>query len=155
MRSKTQALRFDNSEILLNKANKNMFCCWCGQLLTIMSRSIAYLTSHVNFSQVSQEIPITKQRNPDKVDPPDVFEGTTVFSLSAFRFFPLCSCYDILTYTRSKPVLISEQEGTRRRPHGESKTDRISYPVAPNTGTGRHPGTRSPTLPGPLGIVGY
>ncbi|KAI9510703.1 hypothetical protein F5148DRAFT_994933 [Russula earlei] len=44
-------------------------------LLTIMSRSIAYLTSRVNFAQVSEEIPITKQRNPDKVDPPDVFEA--------------------------------------------------------------------------------
>ena len=40
-----------------------------------MSRSIAYLTSRANFTQVSTEIPITKQRNPDKVDPPDVFEG--------------------------------------------------------------------------------
>ena len=46
------------------------------QLLTIMSRSIAYLTSRVNFVQVSDEIPITKQRNPEKVDPPDVFEGS-------------------------------------------------------------------------------
>ncbi|KAF8261741.1 hypothetical protein EI94DRAFT_1605135 [Lactarius quietus] len=44
-------------------------------LLTIMSRSIAYLTSRANFTQVSEEIPITKQRNPDKVDPPDVFEA--------------------------------------------------------------------------------
>jgi MFS superfamily sulfate permease-like transporter len=59
-----------------------MFLLWSGQLLTIMSRSIAYLTSRVNFSQVSQEIPVTKQRNLDKVDPADVFEGTTVFSLS-------------------------------------------------------------------------
>src|ERR1700677_4955914 len=40
-----------------------------------MSRSIAYLTSRANFTQVSAEIPITKQRNPDKVDPADVFEG--------------------------------------------------------------------------------
>ena len=54
-----------------------------------MSRSIAYLTSRVNFVQVSDEIPITKQRNPEKVDPPDVFEGSdnfhaflTLFSLS-------------------------------------------------------------------------
>ena len=41
-----------------------------------MSRSIAYLTSRVNFIQVSDEIPVTKQRNPEKVDPPDVFEGS-------------------------------------------------------------------------------
>jgi len=40
-----------------------------------MSNSIAYLTSRANFLQVSPEIPITKQRNPEKVDPPDVFEA--------------------------------------------------------------------------------
>lgn len=45
-------------------------------LLTIMSRTIAYLTSRANFEQVSPEIPVTKQRNPDKVDPPDVFEAS-------------------------------------------------------------------------------
>jgi len=45
------------------------------KLLTIMSSSIAYLTAKANFVQVSQEVPITKQRNPDKVDPPDVFEA--------------------------------------------------------------------------------
>ena len=41
----------------------------------IMSNSIAYLTSRANFLQVSPEIPITKQRNPENYDPPDVFEG--------------------------------------------------------------------------------
>ncbi|KAI0761150.1 hypothetical protein BD413DRAFT_486365 [Trametes elegans] len=45
------------------------------QLLTIMSSSIAYLTSRSNFVQVSQEVPVTKSRNPDKYDPPDVFEA--------------------------------------------------------------------------------
>ncbi|PPR06546.1 hypothetical protein CVT26_000724 [Gymnopilus dilepis] len=45
------------------------------QLLTIMSNTIAYLTSRSNFVQVSSEIPITKQRNPEKFDPPDVFEA--------------------------------------------------------------------------------
>ncbi|KAI9068867.1 hypothetical protein FKP32DRAFT_1560829 [Trametes sanguinea] len=45
------------------------------QLLTIMSSSIAYLTSRANFVQVSPDIPITKSRNPDKYDPPDVFEA--------------------------------------------------------------------------------
>jgi len=43
-------------------------------LLTVMSSSIAYLTSRANFLQVSPEVPVTKQRNPDKYDPPDVFE---------------------------------------------------------------------------------
>ncbi|KIJ95333.1 hypothetical protein K443DRAFT_330743 [Laccaria amethystina LaAM-08-1] len=45
------------------------------QLLLIMANSISYLTSRSNFLQVSPEIPITKQRNPDKYDPPDVFEA--------------------------------------------------------------------------------
>ncbi|KAJ4481197.1 hypothetical protein J3R30DRAFT_3465042 [Lentinula aciculospora] len=45
------------------------------QLLMIMSTSIAYLTNRANFMQVSQEIPITKQRNPEKYDTPDVFEA--------------------------------------------------------------------------------
>lgn len=45
------------------------------QLLTIMSSSIAYLTSRSTFLQVSQEIPVTKFRNADKYDQPDVLEG--------------------------------------------------------------------------------
>lgn len=45
------------------------------QLLTIMSSTIAYLTSRANFMQVSADVPITKQRNPDKYDAPEVFEG--------------------------------------------------------------------------------
>ncbi|PFH45980.1 hypothetical protein AMATHDRAFT_70815 [Amanita thiersii Skay4041] len=45
------------------------------QLLTIMSNSIAYLTTRANFTQVSPEVPITKQRNPDKYDSPEVFEA--------------------------------------------------------------------------------
>ncbi|KIM81860.1 hypothetical protein PILCRDRAFT_821219 [Piloderma croceum F 1598] len=45
------------------------------QLLTIMSSTIAYLTSRSNFVQVSPEVPITKQRNTEKFDPPDVFEA--------------------------------------------------------------------------------
>ncbi|KAF7314535.1 Mediator of RNA polymerase II transcription subunit 21 [Mycena kentingensis (nom. inval.)] len=45
------------------------------QLLTIMSRSISYLTARANFVQVGADIPITKERKPDKYDPPDVFEA--------------------------------------------------------------------------------
>ncbi|KAJ7126039.1 hypothetical protein C8R44DRAFT_780884 [Mycena epipterygia] len=45
------------------------------QLLTIMSSTIAYLTSRANFVQVSADVPITKQRNPDKYDTPEVFEA--------------------------------------------------------------------------------
>jgi len=45
--------------------------------MVIMSNTIAYLTTRTNFLQVSPEIPVTKQRKPDKFDPPDVFEGVS------------------------------------------------------------------------------
>ncbi|KAF8168540.1 hypothetical protein B0H34DRAFT_686034 [Crassisporium funariophilum] len=45
------------------------------QLLMIMSNTIAYLTSRANFLQVSPDVPVTKQRNPDKFDPAEVFEA--------------------------------------------------------------------------------
>jgi mediator of RNA polymerase II transcription subunit 21 len=48
-----------------------------------MSNSIAYLTSRTNFLQVSPDIPITKQRNPEKFDPPDVFEGMCCIDISS------------------------------------------------------------------------
>jgi len=44
-------------------------------LLTIMSSTIAYLTSRANFVQVSEDVPITKQRNVEKYDSPEVFEA--------------------------------------------------------------------------------
>ena len=95
-----------------------------------MSRSIAYLTSRVNFVQVSDEIPVTKQRNPEKVDPPDVFEGSVNPARCSSLFF---------THTVVTPN--SEQEGARGRPYDESQTDRISHTITPHTGTGRSPGT--------------
>ncbi|OAX36817.1 hypothetical protein K503DRAFT_694415 [Rhizopogon vinicolor AM-OR11-026] len=45
------------------------------RLLTIMSSTIAYLTARSTFLQVSEEIPITKTRNPDKYDSPELFEA--------------------------------------------------------------------------------
>ncbi|KAJ7593509.1 hypothetical protein C8J56DRAFT_499362 [Mycena floridula] len=45
------------------------------QLLLIMSKSVGYLTARSNFLQVSPDIPITKQRNPEKYDEPEVFEA--------------------------------------------------------------------------------
>lgn len=45
------------------------------QILVIMSNTIAYLTTRANFAQVSSEVPITKQRNPEKFDSPEVFEA--------------------------------------------------------------------------------
>ncbi|KAI6102710.1 hypothetical protein EDD16DRAFT_1633686 [Pisolithus croceorrhizus] len=45
------------------------------RILVIMSSSISYLTNRSNFLQVSEEIPITKQRNPDKFDSPELFEA--------------------------------------------------------------------------------
>jgi mediator of RNA polymerase II transcription subunit 21 len=48
------------------------------QLLTIMSNSIAYLTSRADFVQVSPDVPVTKHRNPAKFDEPAVFDGARV-----------------------------------------------------------------------------
>ncbi|KAK7050722.1 hypothetical protein R3P38DRAFT_2687051 [Favolaschia claudopus] len=46
------------------------------QLLTIMASTIVYLTSRANFVQLNgSEIPVTKQRNPEKYDEPEVFEA--------------------------------------------------------------------------------
>ncbi|KAL0572048.1 hypothetical protein V5O48_009906 [Marasmius crinis-equi] len=45
------------------------------QLLRIMASSIQYLTSRSNFLQVSPDIPVTKQRNPEKYDTPEVLEA--------------------------------------------------------------------------------
>lgn len=40
-----------------------------------MSSTIAYLTARSTFLQVSEQIPITKIRNPDKYDSPELFEA--------------------------------------------------------------------------------
>lgn len=50
------------------------------QILTIMSRSIQYLTSKADFVQISPEVPVTKQRAAGKADPPDVFDGQALFA---------------------------------------------------------------------------
>ncbi|KAJ8496005.1 hypothetical protein ONZ45_g12629 [Pleurotus djamor] len=47
------------------------------QILTIMSRSILYLTTKADFKQVSPEVPVTKQRAAGKADAPDVFEDAS------------------------------------------------------------------------------
>ncbi|KIY72724.1 hypothetical protein CYLTODRAFT_417722 [Cylindrobasidium torrendii FP15055 ss-10] len=44
------------------------------QLLLIMSKSLTHLTTRADFMQISPLIPVTKHRNPEKVDAPDVFE---------------------------------------------------------------------------------
>ncbi|KAH7103151.1 hypothetical protein BKA62DRAFT_616539 [Auriculariales sp. MPI-PUGE-AT-0066] len=44
-------------------------------LLTIMSRSIDYLHNHTDFRQVSDHIPISKARNPEKVHKGEVLES--------------------------------------------------------------------------------
>jgi len=44
------------------------------KLLVIMSSTISYLTTRSNFKQVSADVPVTKKRNPEKVDTPEVFE---------------------------------------------------------------------------------
>lgn len=64
------------------------------QLLTIMSSTIAYLTSKADFMQVSGDIPVTKKRNADKVDSAEAFEGALRFS-----FCSLLTDHQRLTYS--------------------------------------------------------
>ncbi|KZT09050.1 uncharacterized protein LAESUDRAFT_735701 [Laetiporus sulphureus 93-53] len=45
------------------------------QLLTIMSSTIAFLTSRANFMQTSPDVPITKMRPEGKVDTPEMAEA--------------------------------------------------------------------------------
>jgi mediator of RNA polymerase II transcription subunit 21 len=76
-----------------------------------MSRSIAYLTSRVNFVQVSDEIPVTKQRNPEKADPPDVFEGRlcSIPSLSPTpHAVPRSFSHGYLEQTANKKELVDD-----------------------------------------------
>jgi len=40
-----------------------------------MANTIAYLTTRSNFLQVSPDVPVTKQRNLEKYDSPEVFEA--------------------------------------------------------------------------------
>lgn len=49
-----------------------------------MSSSIVYLHTRTSFRQVSDDIPITRQRNPEKHDPPDIFEGVESRAISYF-----------------------------------------------------------------------
>jgi len=37
----------------------------------------------------------------------------------------------------------SQQEGTRKRPHGKDQLDRASHPKSPDSRTGGSPGTRA------------
>ena len=54
----------------------------------MMTASIAYLTSRADFKQVSEKIPVTKKRNPEKVDPPEIFEGEEIPTLSRSALHP-------------------------------------------------------------------
>ena len=85
-----------------------------------MSNTIAYLTSRSNFLQVSQDIPVTKQRNPDKVDAPDVFEG--MLKHRSRRKHP-----SLHLAARSK------QKGARRGLDGESEAGRVPDTVSPSS----------------------
>lgn len=49
--------------------------------MTIMSSTLAYLTSRADFAQVSSDIPVTKTRNAEKVDSEEVFNGAFIICL--------------------------------------------------------------------------
>ncbi|TDL22312.1 hypothetical protein BD410DRAFT_722957 [Rickenella mellea] len=80
------------------------------QLMTIMSSSIAYLCSRTNFQQVSDAIPITKQRNPEKVDPPEVFEANKAELVSDL----ITKAKQVEYLIQSLPVPEPEEEQAKR-----------------------------------------
>ena len=92
-----------------------------------MSKTIAYLTSRSNFVQVSEDVPITKQRNPEKYDLPDVFEGSFVVKDALSKL--------LIISLHSKP------ERTRHRPHNQGKTNWISDQLSTRTRAGRRTGS--------------
>jgi hypothetical protein len=66
-----------------------------------MSRTVDYLTERVDFLQISEDVPVTKKRKPEKVDPPEVFEGSLGASLA---FVLVCS------YVASSPTTQQTRE---------------------------------------------
>lgn len=66
-----------------------------------MSSTIAYLTSRANFVQVSPEIPITKARNPEKIDAPEVFEGESNECFAE-------GVYSCLSWTANRRELVAD-----------------------------------------------
>ncbi|KLO17573.1 hypothetical protein SCHPADRAFT_793933, partial [Schizopora paradoxa] len=98
------------------------------QLLTIMSSSIAYLTSRTNFEQVSEAIPITKQRNPEKVDTPEVFEANKKELVTDL----VTKAKQIEVLIHSLPVPESEEEQATRLQEleGEMQKANDEYKIA-------------------------
>jgi hypothetical protein len=116
------------------------------QLLTIMSSTIAYLTARSTFLQVSEEIPITKTRNPDKYDPPELFEGTC---RPCSRFLPVNSItrqptrrssFKILSSRRSKSNFSSNHYPSPNQKSSRSDIRESSYRLCISD-----PGTGQPT----------
>lgn len=71
----TLILIFDEQKAL----REPIVSCALGKLYN-KDAVLEYLLDKANFVQVSPEVPITKQRNPDKVDAPDVFDGASCSS---------------------------------------------------------------------------
>jgi hypothetical protein len=115
------------------------------QLLTIMSSTIAYLTARSTFLQVSEEIPITKTRNPDKYDPPEVFEGTCRRPCSIFlplnsitRQTTRRSSFKILSTRRSKSSISSSHYPSPNQKSSRSDIRNSSCKLCiSNPGTGQ------------------
>ncbi|KAH8798702.1 hypothetical protein DL96DRAFT_1509166 [Flagelloscypha sp. PMI_526] len=80
------------------------------RLLTIMSSTITYLTTRTTFLQINAEIPVTKQRNPDKFDTADVFEDNSKELVADL----LAKAKQIETLINSLPIPEQEEEQDQR-----------------------------------------
>lgn len=74
------------------------------QLLTMMTSSISYLTQRTDFKQVDAEVPLTKSRPKDKVDPPKVFRGWR--SLLPLCGMPLLTVLILLRAENKKELVV-------------------------------------------------
>jgi hypothetical protein len=63
----------DEQSVNMDKLTQLQDCI--EQLLLIMKLSVIQLVQRSDFKQVSPNIPVTKSRPKDKVDPPSKFEG--------------------------------------------------------------------------------
>ncbi|KDQ51316.1 hypothetical protein JAAARDRAFT_140394 [Jaapia argillacea MUCL 33604] len=87
------------------------------QLLTIMSSSIAYLTTRSNFLQVSQDVPVTKQRPAEKYDAPDVLDANKKELVTDL----VVKAKQIEYLIQSLPEVEMEEEQAKRLQHLEDE----------------------------------
>jgi len=101
-----------------------------------MSASITYLCAKTNFEQVSEAIPITKQRNAEKYDPPDLFDANKKELVADL----VTKAKQVETLIRSLPVPEAEETQVLRLDQLESEMQQVNeeYTAALNRAKDLH-----------------